>query len=118
MSRQLRLFDGDGTGDDSPVLSPGPVPLVWHVMPCEVEGFGGVTWPRGEIICTSKRRALNLAETLVTRFRYEVTVYEVNERNGEIVNTYEYNDYNFKHWNRTKLNIQRMATSREGGNIG
>lgn len=105
MSRQLRLFDG--TGDDAPVPAPEPVPLVWHVMLCECEGFGGVTWPRGEIICTSKRRALNIAETLVIRFRYEVTVYEVNERSGEIVNTYEYNDYNYHNWNKSKTTKKR-----------
>lgn len=94
MSRkQLRLFDGDGTGDDAPVPAPEPVPLVWHVMPCECEGFGGVTWPRGEIVCTSRRRALALAETLVTRFRYEVVVYEVVGSSGEIVTTWEYNYY-------------------------
>ena len=91
MTRQLRLFDGDGGADDvAPAPEPEPVPRVWHVLPFEIEGFGGTTWPRGEVVCSSRRRALALGEFLCNRLFYEVVVYECVRDTGEIIYKWVY----------------------------
>lgn len=90
MASQLRLFDG-GTGDgEQSAPEPAPVPRVWHVLPYEVEGFGGVTWPRGDVICTTRQRALVLGEFLANRLFFEVVIYEVERETGVILCKWTY----------------------------